>query len=553
MSRIAHFALILLLGISLPQIVVAEDSSAPNISLVQINAEGMIADLKYLVLNLAEDKKGWDKLDELLPTFLDGIDQQRPLRIDILLGENQEERYRLILPINDLGVFREALEVFEISSKKQRNGPYKLDNLFQGFMEYLKAHKYVVISEKLSEVEEIKDPLKRVQELLNKKYDFSALITNDKEGVDARKISMTSTRKQLLAAVKKKRDETENAFELRKLAFAHQMDELERIFAESQKMVIGWTTDSIKNEGRLEFTLKAIEGTSLEKSIKEFATKPSYFAKIPVKQDGILNGRIIHPLDEMRRANFTAFYKLILPTLKDRIANNKKLSEDQITAGSKVAELVIQMLDAGKETALVDAFIDSNPDEDGKYIMLAGIRSKDGAKLREVVELLPNLLKDQTVELDFVKEEGLSIHKINIKEQFQEGFYEQFGSGEALYVGSTPDALWMAAGSKAVDRIKTAAKLVTEAPPEEVSPNVIELNVKTLPWLKMIDRLREKKGNKKNQELRDLALKSLTNTDDTFTFVMKRDGDTIDGKAKLDKGILRFIGNIIAKFSKETL
>jgi len=550
MSRIAHLALILLIGISLPETVTAEDSTAPNISLVQINAEGMIADLKYLVLDLADDKKGWSNLDELLPTFLEGIDKQRPMRVDILLGENQKERYRLILPVSDLGMFREALEVFEITVKKQRNGPYLLGNLFVGFMKYLPDEKYVVISEKLSEVDEIKDPLKRVQELLNQKFDFSALITNEKEGVDARKKSMENTRKQLLAAVKKKRDETENAYELRKLAFAHQMDELERLFAESQKMVIGWTTDATANEGRLEFTLKAIEGTSLDNSIKQFATKPSYFANVPVKQDGILNGRINHPVDEMRKANITAFYKLLLPSLKNRIADDKKLTEEQKTASSKVAELIIQMLDAGIKASVIDGFIDSNPVADGKYVMLGGIRSTDGAKLREIVELLPKVLIGQTVELDFVKEAGLNIHKINIRAQQQAGFDELFGTGEALYAGSTPDALWMAAGPDAVERIKAAVKMVSEAPPEKVSPNVIELNVKSLPWLKLMDKLREKKGN---QEIRELALKSLTSTDDTFTFVMKREGDSIDGKAKLDKGILRFIGNIIAKFSKETL
>lgn len=550
MSRIAHLTLILLLGISFPQLVTAEDSSAPKISLVQINAEGMIADLKYLVLDLAEDKKGWDKLDELLPTFLDGIDQQRPLRIDILLEENQEERSRLILPISDLGVFREALEVFEITSKKQRKGPYKLGNLFEGFMKYLKDSKYVVISEKLSEVEEIEDPLKGVQELLDKKYDFSALITNESEGVDARKKSMTSTRKQLLAAIKKRRDETENAFELRKLAFTHQMDELERIFAESKKMVVGWTTDSENDEGRLEFNLTAIKGTSLEESIKQFATKPSYFANVPVKPDGILNGRIIHPLDDMRKSNFTEFYKLLLPAIKDRISSSENLTEEQKTTGSKVADLIIQMLDTGKETGLIDAFIDVNPTEDEKHTMLAGIKSTDGAKLREVIELLPKLMKDQTVELDVVKEDGLNIHKINIREQFQAGFYGQFGEGEALYLGSTADALWMAAGANAIDRIKAAAKQVTEAPPEKISPNVIELNIKTLPWLTMIDKFRKEKGN---QELRDLILKSLTKTDDTFSLIMKREGDTIDGLATLDKGILRIIGNVIAKFSKETL
>ena len=204
MSRIAHFALVLSIGFFIPKAVIAENASAPNISLVQINADGMIADLKYLVLDLANDKKGWNNLDEILPTFLDGIDKERPMRIDILLGENQQERYRLILPISDLKDFRNNLEVFEITSKKQRNGPYKLDNLFQGFMKYLRDFKYVVISEKLSEVEEINDPLKRVQELLNKKYDFSALITNEKDGVDARKKTMDNTRKQLLAAIKKK-------------------------------------------------------------------------------------------------------------------------------------------------------------------------------------------------------------------------------------------------------------------------------------------------------------------------------------------------------------
>ncbi len=328
------------------------------------------------------------------------------------------------------------------------------------------------------------------------------------------------------------------------------MDELERLFSESQKMIIGWTTDAAENEGRFEFTLNAIEGTSLEKSIKQFATTPSYFVNVPVKNDGILNGRIIHPLDELRKENFSAFYKLLLPSLQERISDNKKLSEEQKTAGKKVAELVIQMLDAGRETALIDAFIDTNAQSDGKYELLGGIRSKDGAKLKEIVELLPKLIVKQTVELDFVNEDKLSIHKINIIDKYKAGFDELFGAGEAIYVGSTPEALWLAAGPKAVDRIKAAAKLVTEAPPKEISPNVIELNMKSLPWLKMINKLREKKGN---QEIREMAIESLTGSDDTFTLVMKREDNTIDGKAKLEKGILKFIGNVIAKFSRENL
>lgn len=550
MSRFAHFALILLIGFFIPKTVIAESASAPNISLVQISADGMIADLKYLVLDLANDKKGWSNLDELIPTFLDGIDQTRPMRIDILLGENQQERYRLILPISDLKDFRNNLEVFEISSKKQRNGPYKLGNLFVGFMKYLKNFKYVIISEKLDEVDAIKDPLQRVQELLNKKYDFSALITNEKEGVDARKKTMDNTRKQLLAAIKKKKDESKSAFDLRKLAFTHQMDELERLFSEAQKMILGWTTDTAKNEGRFEFTLNAIEGTSLENSIKEFAKTPSYFVNVPVKQDGILNGRIIHPLDKMRKENISAFYKLLLPSLQERITNNKDLSEEQKTAGNKVAELVIQMLDAGREASLIDAFIDTNSSGDGQYAMLGGIRSKDGAKLKEIIELLPKLLIKQTVELDVVKEDNLNIHKIVINEKYQAGFYDLFGSGEALYFGSTPEALWMAAGPKAIERIKAATKLVAEAPPKEVSPNVIELNVKVLPWLKMVNKLRGDKGNPK---MREMAITSLSSTDDAFKLVMKRKDDTIDGQATLDKGILKFIGKIIAKFSKETL
>ncbi|QDT89357.1 hypothetical protein [Gimesia algae] len=550
MSRIAHFAFILLICLTVSKSVTAENKSAPNISLAQINADGMIADLKYLVLDLAGEKKGWSNLEELLPSFLEGIDKTRPLRIDILLGEDQKERYRLILPVSDLGDFRGNLEIFEISSKKQRNGPYILGNLFAGFMKYLQKEKYVVISEKLSEVEEITDPLGRVQELLNEKYDFSALITNEKEGVADRKKSMTSTRKQLLAAVKKKRDETDNAFELRKLAFTHQMDELERLFVESEKMVIGWTTDAPANEGRLVFSLKALEGTSLAASIQQFATKPSYFANVPVKMDGILNGRINHPLDEMRKENFTAFYKLLLPSLQDRIDANKDLTDEQKTSGKKVAALIIEMLDAGKESSLVDGFIDSNSTTDGKYTLLGGIRSTDGAKLKEIVELLPKVMKDQTVETDVVNEESLKIHKIIIKDQYKAGFEELFGAGEALYVGSTPEALWVAAGADSIKRITDASKLVKEPAPEKISPEVIELNVKTLPWLKMINKLRGEKGN---QEIREMLIKSLTNTDDTFSFVMKREGETIDGKAKLDKGILKFIGNVIAKFSKETL
>jgi hypothetical protein len=182
---------------------------------------------------------------------------------------------------------------------------------------------------------------------------------------------------------------------------------------------------------------------------------------------------------------------------------------------------------------------------------LAGTRTADGTKLDEIINMMPKAYEGATVKLNVAEESGVKIHSI----EFAKGkhpYWSDFIGADLLYVGSSKDTLWAAAGEGSLDTLKTAIKKTKQpaAAGSEKAP-WLELTARLKPWIdESLSQPPKKKGADHYPKLIQAALQS---GDDQLSVRMTREGNKIVGVAEIQKGILRAAGKIASDFSRENL
>ncbi|VAX39619.1 hypothetical protein MNBD_PLANCTO02-630 [hydrothermal vent metagenome] len=554
---------------------------APEVHIVIPSTNAFIEDLEYIINMTSKPKQIKVLKDYIQDVYLIGVDFTRPIRLDILLNK-ETYRKRIYLPIptkGDLKTFRsENLAGFNIKTRLIRRSKYlyrlrDAAKITVGWMRW--RDKYTVIGEKREDVSlKLPKPLAEVAELLKLNYDVAIEGKNTPNGIEERHTQFSGTRKELLAALKRneKKKETEDDFALRKMLFTQQLNELERIYAEAEHLLIGWTTDSKKKQGELNLTLKPLSGTELEKSLKLLGTKPSYFVNIPKAKTSILSARINFALDEMRKKHILETNKTLRKREKTKVDLLKEASKESKTNQKKAWDLYFDMINATVKTGLVDTFIDVHPStKNGKQTMIGGIQSADGTALIPQLELFGKIHPDTKPELNTTTIGEVKIHKIQIVKSRHPEFVELFGS-ETLLLGTSKNAIWYAAGENALEELKTAINLVTQPKKEEEEKkdkenkkeeekkvsketSLVDIQVKLNRWIKLIDQKRNHQADKTkaSSQLRKFALMAFANGQDDLSFQLNRVDDHVTGKLVVLPGVLRFVGEIIADFSKEKL
>ena len=126
----------------------------------------------------------------------------------------------------------------------------------------------------------------------------------------------------------------------------------------------------------------------MQKSIEEFAVKPSYFANVTLHQiRWLVTGKMTFPLDSIRKAHVKDFYKAVRPALDGEINKRPGKTDDQ-KGGDEAGhdESLLDVLDAGVELGVVDVFFDTHPVAPGKNVLVCGIRAADGKAADEIVK-----------------------------------------------------------------------------------------------------------------------------------------------------------------------
>ncbi len=530
----------------------AEDS-APSVNVVQSGADNLFGDLKFLFsLTTEQEQKQFDIIKGYIEDgFLAGVDRKEPVLLELKFG-NPSTRQVWSIPIDNINTFRNVtLKGLAIVPKLKAPNLYELSKTFKGWMKF--AQPYVSIGETQEDLPAGDPRNAAVKALIAKNYDVAVEARNsktDSAAQDARRKNFANTRKELLGALKKKKEETDADFDLKKKVLESQFDEGERFFVESENLLLGWTTDAEKSQGRLDVELSAIPGTSLEKVIGELGTTPSYFANIARSENPIFSGRLNHPLDEPRRKSLTELAVLLRDRAKSDADGYANRSAEEKAATKNLADKIFDMLTAGLKAGIADGFIEVHANASGKNTLVGGFRTADGTAVVDILKILPESKKGRQTKLDADAEGDVKIHEVTVSET-DHPHYQSFFGGTVLYVGSSKEAVWCAAGENALAELKAAIKKRSEpgAAPATDAP-FGQIYVKLLPWIKLREERDPKQGSPK---MRKISLEAFGQGDDIVSGEIRRVDKKLVGQLTVQTGILRFAGKATADFSRENL
>ena len=361
----------------------------PTVTIMLSSTGELESDLEAIMkMGGKEAEAQWPIIQAILPAFNAGIDPTRPIRIDIIFGKERD--YRISIPYVNQKAVLGNIHGF-IGGKKPRrigSGLYALNGpAFEGILRDNSKIKYVIIAAEKNNIPANFDPLPDLKPLLAAGYDLAASVKNTAEGVEDRKKAIADLREELLGGLKKTDDETDLEFEIRTVGLVHQLEELERLFADSESLVIGWTTDAAKKEARMDLELSALPETDLEKSILALGAKPSLFSSAAKSAKSMFFGRVNHDLDEMRKAHLEEMLTLLTGQSVAEIDSSGKIADDHKTASKDAATAFFDMLKAGSVMGVFDGFADIDYGDEGRSIV-GTIRAADGTKINGVLASL---------------------------------------------------------------------------------------------------------------------------------------------------------------------
>ncbi|MBC8289102.1 MAG: hypothetical protein H8E37_02195 [Planctomycetes bacterium] len=544
----------------------------PSVSLMVKSTKEVEDDLKFIV-NLAGPKgvAQWPNIKAILPAFLGGIDANKPIRVDFIFVNGMDIRY--VIPVA-AGVAGENALIANIGGfagdkrpKRLKKGYYRIKGpAFTGVVRIIGGYAIISSNPKLVPAN-FAGPLVPVDPLIKAGYDVGAIVKNTAVGMAARKQVMNGFRKQVEATLKKRDSESEKEFELRKVALGQQIDELERIFVESDQLMLGWTTDVEKREGRLHLELNALPDTDLEKSITALAAKPSLFAAMDRGKDTIFFGRINHALDKMRQDNIQELLKLLQAQAEAKLNESTQINHDDKDALREAAALYFDMLSAGTKMGVIDGFVNAELVE-GKRVVTGGIRVADTADALQVLQALDKT--EAKIVMNAVKlENGLDLHRVTFGETYGDDLRDLLGVTEFLVGFPSKDVILYAGGGKAEERIEAAVKALNGKQPAN-DGTFFETWVRAGAWVQILKDRRtriekdqkfdpekltpeERKKWEEDVQLREEALKAFATKNDTIHMKLQRQQNKVVGVTTFAEDLLKLVGLQIAKFSEKSL
>jgi hypothetical protein len=552
--------------------VLGQEPHHPKVSIVHRGVDTLKADLKSLIdLTSEAEQEQWLNLQDYLDLFAIGIDTERPIRVDILTGI-QPTAYMIWLPYPEDGHFdlRDNLNSFEFETRRDPQD----ENLFrflppdQGWLRILPDIRYAVLVFTTPQDDALLkqllmkagDPLPEVQSLLDTGASMGVQLINGEtsaEDQQKRRDSFAELRDVSMDAVQKRPDESETEYALRRLALSNQLDELERLMVESEALK-GWVAlDRENNTAELKFTATAIAETSLAVTISEFNQHPDAFAAVAPMEGAVFSGRLNHPIDELRQKNALAFIDLLGKDIDGRVAESTKLSTTEKDATLKLFHGLADLISEGIKTGNVNGFTESKPDGAGDFTTVSAVSSPNAAKLVDILPLLTQAGKDNTVELNIESVDGVTIHKIALAKGFVDLIDRIFGDSRDLYIGTSDSHVWLASGEGSLDLLKSMIQSIKEP---ESNKRTLTASINLLPWVVRWKQIADEKEQPEDAEARQQWRESLRRlgdavealkTDDSLSIDIPVTEEMVSGQFKFDTGLLRFVGKEIAAFTKE--
>ena len=307
----------------------------------------------------------------------------------------------------------------------------------------------------------------------------------------------------------------------------------------------------------MKLAANAIPGTALAAAIDQINTQPDAFAGIKKFEGSALSGRLNHPVDPMRQANFLEFLALTEQDMADRLKGSKERTEAEKVTSLKVTSSILDVIRSSIKAGWMNGFVESVPDGKGDFVSVGAFSAPDAGSLTAVLPELANAGKGNLVEMNVDKQGDVAIHRVQLAEGYIDLVDRVFGAKKDLFIGVGPAHVWLASGIDGKDKLKeTIAGL--GAPQSTNHP--VHLEIHCLPWVQRFEETAKKDLPGKTPEEQEIqrewarrrarAIASCQNGGDRIVldFYVK-DGE-VTGDLTLEHGLLRFAGKLMSAFSK---
>ncbi len=538
--------------------------SEPRITVLTAGGDRLFDEVKlYFGLTTDAEQKQREHFDKYLADFMIGIDRKRPMRVDLIVA-GEVVRQRPGFPITSQQEFLRNLDLFGIKSRKLGTNFYRLTGAYEGYLRVVEENKiaYAIIGEERDDVPARGFfPLDAAvapylaDDKITLSHDLLATLENlDDKNVDARRKSYGSVKKELMATVSRMEGESAENFELRKGLLSLQIDELGRYYTDSKMLQIGWRANGIEKRGKVSLSLVPTPNTSLAGTIEQTGQLVSHFGAVVPHDDAIALGSILLPLDNDQRKNYQEVVKLVKKRIDSEIDELTTETAEQKQARKQMVQIFTDGIHNGLKTDSIDGFLHVWPNASGKHTAVGGLYSSQAGEVVKVLQQLPIASPGRNVGFDLDKVGDVAIHSFDLSDE-NKAIMEDFFGSLTIYVGVGPNSVWYAVGENALDSLKAKIQQVVDASDLQPTGIVFSVRVNAGPFLAWEQRHAKPKDEKAKETmpLRQFAVEALAPGEDLLQVELKKSAAGVEGSTNLDQGYLRFVGKILARFSKETL
>ena len=564
--RLAILAILCLTPLS----VQAQQPHNAEVTIIHRGIESLKADVSALLsLTTKEEQRQKENLIGTIELIELGIDQNRPLRVDILTGFSTPF---YVVQVGYVDPVEDIIDNigFNFTLKERSSTLWEILPPDAGWFRIIPEKKtaIMILTDKGSHqllkqlILKIEDPLPDASSLLGDNASVTARLLNKaltEEAQGKRRAGYQEAKTLQLDALQKRPNETLTSFALRKGLVSNQLLEIERMIAEAveAKALIGFNRETF--QATINFDATAIAGTSFAQTLEEFGKHSDQFASVAKPKNSVFSLRVNHPVDTLRQANLNRTMDLLQADAKDRLATNKAISEEARTAANSLIKTFLQVARDTVAEGNLNGFWEKVPTAEDNYTGYGAIAVKDGNRLVDALKQVAESESGNSIESAVETVGDVVIHKL----QFKKGFFSLFDllfDGKVGYIGTSEDKVWIATGGEdALAPLKAAIEGL-EAPEE--NDIILTMNGNLLPFVKqtirVVERLEpattatQKKARRDYLRQLQIAAESLQ-TNDEASFRI----DVADGKAQglitFDKGTLKFVARLMASYSKNNL
>lgn len=564
------------------------------IAIVNIRSFNRVSDDFQKMFQMAERSDIFDdlfsKANKEMFDF-DGLDRERPLGLMVGMQSYVPPMPFVIgyLPIKNqsalLGTIEKLLKKTSaqnatLSRVAGQNGRYTLGTPEKIILHFVIESNYLYYSNNEDAVTlDLPDPQEITQSLTNN-YDFAAQLNLATVPAGTRDIFLAFLRTSVEGQLQQRDNEAKSAYLVRRASGLNALDFLEKTLKQGHSLLFGLKASHELGQLQAELVLKARDKSDLGAEFRGLGRQPSFFQGM-LQDDGLVNIASTWKLNAQEKDRLGDIYQALQEALRAQDQLEEDGNKPAKIGSGKIAQVeYLKALKATIEDGYLDYFAKAVANENGSVHLVLAVKVMQGRDLAGDLTQLMKVLQGRSsgisgapeIALNKEVHQGISFHQLTLQMptapaaipevnsdddrekrraarrlRFQQRQAERrekmFSSQPSLYLGVSPNVLWICFGGEhtfssmktIIDQLKASRSIVQKSPPR--AP--FQLSVRMDQFINMGDRIPE--------WLQALAKENLQPERDVLRFQIKPSNESLKLQVLLEPGMIELIAQLIAR------